>query len=1169
MIRNVQLKSRAKNVESNPFAVSKETLIRKNINECPEKFQFMFNDIEVVDSKELKGLKVYEADRCCMDNFVDHLDNDENENHCRAIIYGTDPHGNSVAVQIMDAVTTIYIEVPDNWGPHQFDLLMKTLKSKLKLKQPLEYTVEKRMRSYGWVIDADYYQKFKKKRTKRYTVLYTKFPSIETMKRAVNIMKSKKYPFIVNDIGDCSDFISIHESTIDISTRFIELMKLDPCGWISVNNWYIPDLYLTHAQIEVCTTMNCIELNKESSNIAPLTMLSWDIEQMDKSDKFPNSFNIYDCVICINSRVCTIENNIITSTRSFCHAFNQNLSNNQLNEHGFFYRKHNDIHVFEYNEEIKMILGWRDFYVTTVNPDISVAYNQRNFDWSKLVYRVILSNAIEKTLNNVDNTDELDYYIQQIKIRDSEMYQKICLKKHVYGKLKVVLESIYDKQVLGIDPTRKKFNNNTYIPFWINFGFDKIERKGFHDPSSSRFFMFSNRISQYTPYKVKMMSNAALGDNNYKMIVPHGRLGDLDLYLHMKSVKKLDSYGLGDVAKSLLGMEKIDLKAHVMFDLFRKGEYTKIWEYADRDVELPALLMQKDNIILAHVEMARVSSTRCVELLTRGTQIKSFNSIIRKGHMLGFYINLPTKEKVIRNNDGYEGAQVMDPVYGYQDMYIVICDVESLYPSKQKHYFLCPSTWIEESRYRDLFPSDDPQIKDFNTGMGKWSFIQADGEDVVCICSTLVHENKTYRSKIKEEMKEINDKDPRKSILGQRELALKLLMNGRYGFFGVTEGLMPCLPVADAITAAGRDTILEAKAKLEEHYGERIIVLGGDTDSLFLGIPKIPIRDDETLKQAFEFGQEICEFITNLDSTGNTKFQLEGIARRGIFLKKKKYVIYSFPKYNDPKNPPKIIAKGIEMKRRDNTKTIRNLQTTLCNTILVDQRKDDAPNYVIDLMEKMKDDKIPLDMYIITKSFKSNYSKAKSKPIHVHVRDLKEKRAKGSGEKSGDRIKYVLKQVPLSEHKYLRGEDPEYLKEHPKECKIDRLEYLEQFVKPTCDILETIYQNPHKLFEYYRATIFQQQKGIKSVDSILENNLILQPVSTQEQKSHGLQVMSKENAKIFAQQKSNHENRKIPIKRIRVFDGDEGAPKKTPKKKKKKDAIKANTLCKKANSFFE
>ena len=92
---------------------------------------------------------------------------------------------------------------------------------------------------------------------------------------------------------------------------------------------------------------------------------------------------------------------------------------------------------------------------------------------------------------------------------------------------------------------------------------------------------------------------------------------------------------------------------------------------------------------------------------------------------------------------------------------------------------------------------------------------------------------------------------------------MKYVANTTYGYTSATfSGRCCCPPVADAIVGLARFT-LENAIRTTKEWGrgkkwKGAEVVYGDTDSLFIRMPKYSVRD------AFKFGSELCEYINSM-----------------------------------------------------------------------------------------------------------------------------------------------------------------------------------------------------------------------------------------------------------------------------------------------------------------
>ena len=137
-----------------------------------------------------------------------------------------------------------------------------------------------------------------------------------------------------------------------------------------------------------------------------------------------------------------------------------------------------------------------------------------------------------------------------------------------------------------------------------------------------------------------------------------------DLLQFIRREYKLSSYSLNSVSSEFLGQHKEDVKYNQIKDLYHGDEITRqrIATYCVKDAYLPQQLLDKLNVIINQVEMARVTGVPIDLLLSRGQQIKVMSMLHRKSLQLDYII--PTLDR-IQQEQQYEGATVIEQKKGY------------------------------------------------------------------------------------------------------------------------------------------------------------------------------------------------------------------------------------------------------------------------------------------------------------------------------------------------------------------------------------------------------------------------------------------------------------------------------------------------------------------------
>lgn len=316
------------------------------------------------------------------------------------------------------------------------------------------------------------------------------------------------------------------------------------------------------------------------------------------------------------------------------------------------------------------------------------------------------------------------------------------------------------------------------------------------------------------------LSSGAYGQNSYTLLRAPGIL-DLDLMQLVKREKKLESYSLNNVSKKFLGdtkdTTKVDLPAHQIFAKFRgtPEDRADIARYAVQDVLLPLRLFAKLNMF---DNLAQMSMATCVPidyLSSRGQQIKVFSLILRQARDMGYVL---PDDKSMTIEGKFEGATVLQAKKGAYFDVIAGLDFASLYPSILRSYNLCYSTLV-------LPGSPKPErVYEIDTGLGVYKFAQ----DVPGIVPKLLENLAVWRKDAKRKMaacKDIGD-DFGASLWDGAQLAFKVSLNSVYGFLGASRGMLPCVPIAAAVTATGRHMIEKTKQLAESLVPGSEVVYG-------------------------------------------------------------------------------------------------------------------------------------------------------------------------------------------------------------------------------------------------------------------------------------------------------------------------------------------------------
>ena len=553
--------------------------------------------------------------------------------------------------------------------------------------------------------------------------------------------------------------------------------------------------------------------------------------------------------------------------------------------------------------------------------------------------------------------------------------------------------------------------------------------------------LLSRTTNFHRMYQCRELNSAAYGDNTMTFYNIPGRIG-FDLYVHMKKEVKLDSYKLDDISKHFLKHEhKGDVTPYHIFQYMKESRegVTKVAKYCVQDCNLVVRLIQTLQIFPELMEMSNISKVPIDFIILRGQQIRCF-SLITYHAMHNKYAVPDTID--IKNCNDYEGGFVLQPKKAvYMDYPVAVLDFMSLYPSLIIAYNLCYSTMIA-----DIEPAKITSVEINPTKIHRF----AEKEVREGLLSSIVQTLWNERQSIKKTMKS----SPFYALLDARQKAIKVTMNSLYGMTAVsnTFAMLPCQPIAESITALGRQTILFAKSKMEEWYGGDVIRYI-DSDSLFACFEGDTFQDiPRTFQIAFDAETRLNEILIP-----PIKMEMEQIFYPFIIMTKKRYCALSYEDSTDL-TKTKEIFKGISIVRRDFCAHMKNILKQSLRKVFYERDIDEAHLYVQNEINKVLIGDVDDDSLVMSKSLSAKqleHSNAiNSKLPHVSLAMKMKMRDPNNAPRSGDRIQFLF----VNNGKKLlcdKVEDPQYVKENA--LHIDYRYYLDhQIIHPIAEIFDTL-----------------------------------------------------------------------------------------------------------------
>ena len=762
-----------------------------------------------------------------------------------------------------------------------------------------------------------------------------------------------------------------------------------------------------------------------------------------------------------------------------------------------------------YTTEAELLLAWKNI-IQKENPDIIIGYNIFGFDYEFMFRRAEENKCVSEFLKLSKNSNEIcgtfDHTLGKYKIEESTL--SIASGQHdlkyikMAGRIQIDLYNYF----------RREENLSSYKLDYVAGYFigDYIKKIEYDDISGESTFYLNNlmglQTGSYVHFEEIGHSTDYYNDGEkFQIKTVNKQMGTVTITAKITP-------DMNKKVKLCLAKDDVTPK-----DIFRMTNGTAddraiIAKYCIQDCNLVHYLMNKIDVLTGFIEMAKICSVPISFLVLRGQGIKLTSYVAKKCREKRTL--MPVLEKS-ENNDGYEGAIVLDPKCDlYMDNPVACVDYASLYPSSMmsenishdskiwtKEYNLQGALVCETGEQNDAgdFIYDNlPGYEYVNITYDTFKYIRntpsAAAKKIKCgskicrfaqfpdgaraimpsILEELLLARKTTRKMIPLETDEFM-----KNVLDKRQTGYKLTANSLYGQCGAKTSTFYDKDIAASTTATGRLLLTYAKKIIEETYGNRICetnkygpvltkaeYIYGDTDSVFftfnLATPAgEPIRGKQALEITIELAQEAGHLASSF-LKGPHDLEYEKTFMPFCLLSKKRYVGMLYE--HDP-NKCKRKEMGIVLKRRDNAPIVKDIYGGIIDILMKQQDIKKATEFLKSCLTNIVNENYSVDKLIITKSLRSGYKKPQQ-IAHKVLADRITSRDPGNKPSSGDRIAFCY--IHNTNKKALQGEKIETLAFiNDNKLKIDYSFYItNQIMKPVQQlfalVLEKIWEMQNK-----------------------------------------------------------------------------------------------------------
>ena len=505
-----------------------------------------------------------------------------------------------------------------------------------------------------------------------------------------------------------------------------------------------------------------------------------------------------------------------------------------------------------YTTEADLLIAWKNI-IQKENPDIIIGYNIFGFDYEFMFRRAEENKCVKEFLKLSKNSNEIcgtfDHTTGKYKIEESTL--SIASGQHdlkyikMAGRIQIDLYNYF----------RREENLSSYKLDYVAGYFigDYIKKIEYDDISGESTFYLNNLMGlqpgSYVNFEEIGHSTDYYNDGEKFQIK------SVNKQMGTATISTKITPDMNKKVKLCLAKDDVTPK-----DIFRMTNGTAddraiIAKYCIQDCNLVHYLMNKIDVLTGFIEMAKICSVPISFLVLRGQGIKLTSYVAKKCREKRTL--MPVLEKS-ENNDGYEGAIVLDPKCDlYMDNPVACVDYASLYPSSMmsenishdskiwtKEYNLQGALICETGEQNDAgdFIYDNlPGYEYVNITYDTFKYVRntpsAAAKKIKCgskicrfaqfpdgaraimpsILEELLLARKTTRKMIPLETDEFM-----KNVLDKRQIGYKLTANSLYGQCGAKTSTFYEKDIAASTTATGRLLLTYAKKIIEETYGNRI-----------------------------------------------------------------------------------------------------------------------------------------------------------------------------------------------------------------------------------------------------------------------------------------------------------------------------------------------------------
>ena len=605
------------------------------------------------------------------------------------------------------------------------------------------------------------------------------------------------------------------------------------------------------------------------------------------------------------------------------------------------------------------------------------------------------------------------------------------------------------------------------------------------------------KLSPWNSVQEKMISMRK-GQVQIYDIMGIAQVDYMDLFMKFGySFGPQESYSLNHIANVVLGEEKLSYEEYGNLHTLYKENHQKFIDYNIRDVNLVSRMEDKIGLMMLCFTMSYKAGVNYSD--TFGT-VGIWDSLIYRDLLAQNIIVPPNKDSY---KSDYEGGYVKDPQCGVHD-WVASFDVNSLYPNIIVQWNMSPETILKG----DIEPNMNVERclngfinphKDKSMAASGQYFSNEKQGFMPKIIEGLYDERVQIKKKMlaaKKELEKVDKSDKAEVYRIERDIAtydnqqmtVKILLNSLYGALGNKYFRYFTMEIAEGITLTGQFIIKWAEKHVNAFLNktlktEKDYVIAIDTDSVYAALGDLvnSVLPNADTNKKVDFLDKVCSHIETevldvafkelKENTGSFKQRIsmkrEGIADRGIWTAKKRYILNVWDNEGVRYAEPKLKIMGIEAIKSSTPAVCRKAFKDLFN-ILITGTEQETQEYISNFRKAfnemaVEDKAFPRGVSSVKQYMDKKTIYKKGTPINSRAAILHNHLLERHGIKNvppirdGEKIKYVY----LNPRNPLREDVIAFQNILPKEFDVHRYvdnetQFNKAFLEPAKIILDAI-----------------------------------------------------------------------------------------------------------------